>query len=355
MSILSWLSAKLGKARVLPESKGVDSEPSKNCGMPEPMNGLSIAELELLKRYEIARSREVSDPNGAWARLAGTKPSKVLASLQKRGLLVEPNVPDFLTSNFGAEALKSMARERGVKVSGTKAVLASRLTQAAPEEMASLMKQADFLVCSAEGQSLAKAYRAYRERQRVAMKQEVVVTLKDGDYRLAAQIVCQYEAVQPFPRGIGISWSGDGMANHLATEVATIMATSPGRPAILAKVPPERFAVLQEVAAMAALFGTNTTRRDFPEDFDTGMHLAPDVAARMLIFHASAQRDLENFRRAGFKFVKTMPAPDSCPHCVALSKKRFPLAKAPDLPHPGCTHEMGCRCCYTLDDKELRV
>lgn len=43
--------------------------------------------------------------------------------------------------------------------------------------------------------------------------------------------------------------------------------------------------------------------------------------------------------------VRVTVAHDACPHCYELLKT-YPKDEVPSLPHPGCSHENGCRCFY---------
>ena len=54
----------------------------------------------------------------------------------------------------------------------------------------------------------------------------------------------------------------------------------------------------------------------------------------------------------GIRRVEILGSGDSCPTCAALEGKMFTLDKAPELPHPGCTHDKGCRCGYLADIPE---
>ncbi len=45
------------------------------------------------------------------------------------------------------------------------------------------------------------------------------------------------------------------------------------------------------------------------------------------------------------KAIRVSVTNDACPHCYELLKT-YPKDKVPSLPHPGCSHENGCRCFY---------
>jgi hypothetical protein len=43
--------------------------------------------------------------------------------------------------------------------------------------------------------------------------------------------------------------------------------------------------------------------------------------------------------------VRVSVSYDACPYCYELLKT-YPKDNVPHLPHPGCSHENGCRCFY---------
>jgi hypothetical protein len=43
--------------------------------------------------------------------------------------------------------------------------------------------------------------------------------------------------------------------------------------------------------------------------------------------------------------IRLTVAQDACPHCYELLQT-YPKNEVPHLPHPGCSHENGCRCFY---------
>ena len=73
--------------------------------------------------------------------------------------------------------------------------------------------------------------------------------------------------------------------------------------------------------------------------------LEAQVAVRMVTFAAKHNVEMRTFKRLNIKKVKILACGGaSCSHCQKFDGKTFPLGKTPELPHPKCTHEMGCRC-----------
>jgi hypothetical protein len=54
------------------------------------------------------------------------------------------------------------------------------------------------------------------------------------------------------------------------------------------------------------------------------------------------------------RLVRVTVAHDACPHCSGLLRT-YPKSEVPVLPHPGCSHENGCRCFYEPVLKETAI
>ena len=107
-------------------------------------------------------------------------------------------------------------------------------------------------------------------------------------------IVTQYEASQVFPRGLGIDWKN----YDVESGVESLKLIFERTPDILNGMEEEQLIELRRAAAMMELWGTNTAKHWLPDDFQTGIHLEGDVASRMLVFHASHIRNMQNYRSA---------------------------------------------------------
>ena len=108
----------------------------------------------------------------------------------------------------------------------------------------------------------------------------------------------------------------------------------------------EKLDTLRIAVAMMVLWGENRAKKWLPSDFETGLPLDNDTAARMLLLTGVHRGTLERYRSEGVTYVEIFPAPDSCESCKKLAGKRYKLDDRPELPNEHCTHKMGCRCVY---------
>jgi hypothetical protein len=83
-----------------------------------------------------------------WRSALGESPGVAIARFKSEGLLVEPNLDATLEQRFTAAELKSYLKAQGLKVSGRKSALATRLAAADPEEMRRIVSDQATLVCS---------------------------------------------------------------------------------------------------------------------------------------------------------------------------------------------------------------
>jgi hypothetical protein len=167
--------------------------------------------------------------------------------------------------------------------------------------------------------------------------------LRIGDLTGASNCVVDHEASQSSPRGLGVVWRAPEMrvANNL-----NLVAVFEAQPTILNSLSPEDMCEVRVRAGMLELFGLARAPKwmGLPEIIAGQMDT--DAAARMLLFSASTKRKLLQYQTdyIGIARVEIDTAPDSCPSCELLSGTIYHIGDTPELPHPDCTNEYGCRC-----------
>jgi hypothetical protein len=175
------------------------------------------------------------------------------------------------------------------------------------------------------------------------VEQQVIEYIEKRMFNDASMAVASYEAKQVFSRGMGIDW------NHYDPKRQTEILNSifNNKPEILSKLEDAKLESLRIGAAMMELWGDNSASKWLPPNFETGLSIDNDSAARMLLFNSQHEETLKGYAESGVdQYVEILATPDSCESCKKLEGKRYELDKAPKLPNPNCTHEMGCRCVY---------
>jgi hypothetical protein len=197
------------------------------------------------------------------------------------------------------------------------------------------------LLCSGQGQEIVEQFRAREEAKRDSTEQQVLQYLRQQKFKEASTAVASYEAIQVFPRGLGIDWR-----HHSPTrDIAILKAIANGQPGILKGLSRDQLDALRLAAGMTYLWGTNHASEWLPPDFQTNLVLDKDAAARMVLFHALHCVEMAEYQKNGVvKQVEILAASDSCDACKKIAGKRYKVNDVIELPHEHCTHEMGCRC-----------
>lgn len=301
---------------------------------------LSEAHLQLLSRFLLAqRVENVAQPYLEDA--LGEKPDAAIKRFMAEGMLVPASLQNRLLATYGTAELKALLRERGLKVSGTKDSLIERLTSADPQGMAAKVAKLNIYECSPEARTMAEQYTGNQWADKNAAFAESIAFLRAHEFQQASLVVSSYESRQVFKRGVGVDWSNPDTLGDVR-DLRTIFSARPG---ILAGLPEDAWESLRVAAGMMLLWGKNRATEWLPANF-VGIERFDDddTAARMLVFYARSQRDLEAYRQAGVTKVRVLGCDDSCSACRRLMSGTYALANVPELPHPGCTHEIGCRC-----------
>jgi hypothetical protein len=104
---------------------------------------------------------------------------------------------------------------------------------------------------------------------------------------------------------------------------------------------------------MMYLWGTGQAKTWLPSNLETGLDMANDTAARMILFYTYHKRNTAGLRAAEARTVKILATDDSCSSCKELAEKKHPINKVPELPYEKCTHQLGCRCSAVIGDFDL--
>lgn len=304
--------------------------------------------LLLLSKFRRGDSLEHYKRAEHWETVLAEPPQKAIQRFVKDGMLEPGQLHELVGFKSKVTELKNMLKERKLQVSGRKADLIDRLIENDREGMVEATKGLRILKCSEEGNKLANDYLGQERNKREKAEEEVLNHLQERSFSKAVKVVAAFEASQVFPRGLGIDWgSYSGKSN--AERLNTIFGRMPR---ILKGIDESRLEGLRFAAAMMHLWGTNKATPWLPDDFETGIYLEKDAAARMLVFYASHLQDVMRYKEAGVKTVEILCADDAntCPSCKTISGKKYRIHKAPELPNPDCTCEIGCRCTTVARD-----
>lgn len=176
------------------------------------------------------------------------------------------------------------------------------------------------------------------------MEDTVLELLWANTVTKVAPLVCEFEVRQDRPRGLNVPW-GSGQYQARLSRLLSMMFEV--RPSILGTLTDEQWRTVGVRAAMLECTGAaNLPKRFTIPDVFVG-NMKADAVARMIIFRVTQMLEQESWQAAGVTKVSLMVANGTCEFCAELDAASYHLAEAPKVPHPNCTHKMGCRCCLS--------
>ena len=303
----------------------------------------SKAHLLLLSKFIHGQRPENFADSDSWGNVLGEPSKQAIQRFLKEGMLINADLSDRLSYKYKVSELKDMLKQRGLSASGRKDEMIQRLAQADTNGMREAIAELTLLKCTQRGQEIAEQYLIAEKEKRSNVEKQVMEYLTKRRFKEASLTVAAYENEQVFSRGMGVDWKHYN-PNHDMERLDIIFRSKPG---IVAQLRDEKLEALRIGAAMMELWGTNTAMKWLPDNFETGLSIDNDSAARMFLFQAGHQAQLESYRKDGVSpYVEILATSESCDSCKKLEGKRYKLSNAPELPNPNCTHKMGCRCIY---------
>lgn len=306
--------------------------------------GLSDVELTLLGRFSTARVAE-GETAERWDVPLGAPVGKTIARFIDLGLLSPASLEERLAATLKVPELKALLRDRQLPFSGTKHVLIDRLVEADPIAAEAAVAGRSLFGCTDAGAALVAEFRERKDAQQKQASQASLEMIRRGDFAGASRTVAAYEAQQVFPRGLGIDWR----SHDAAVDVRLLTNLQRATPAILSDLSEQDMDALRVATAMMHLWGMGGAKHWLPEGFVGSPRFGHDTAARMLLFYQKHQQEICKLRRIGIKHVRILGCPNSCDFCRGWAEKRLRLDEVPELPHAGCTHELGCRCVLVVE------
>lgn len=306
----------------------------------------SPAHLLFLSKFRKPRAMGGFSRSDTWKAVLKETPKKTIRRFLEEGLLEQASLNGLLDYKYKVSELQSMLKQRGLPVSGRKAELIKRLIQADLEGMGEAARGLNVLQCTEKGKAIVEEYLAQEKGKRARVEEQTLQALRQRKSEEASQIVAAFEAQQVFPRGINVDWKHHNPAHDIAMLKVILQA----KPKVLSCLNDEQIEHLRVAAGMMHLWGTNQAKDWLPDNFETDLIMDRDAAARMILFYASHQRSIAQYRAAGVKTVEILATGDSCAACKKLATKKYKIDAVPELPYEKCTSEMGCRCTTVVAD-----
>jgi len=279
---------------------------------------------------------------GEWENVLNESPQNAIKRFVEEKMLINADVETVVSYKYKVTDLKHLLRERKLPVSGTKDELVQRIVDAAKAGILKLTAGIELLVCTQLGHEIAERYVTSQKEKRLKIEQQIKDYLAKRMFKEASLTVANFEAEQVFARGLGVDWKH----YNPNRDVEILKTIYDKKPEILNQLDDSKLEFFRLAAGMMLLWGESRATKWLPPDFETGLRLDQDTAARMFLFNAQSIATLKQFKEMGIKNVEVLGTSDSCESCQKTVGKRYILSEAPTLPNPNCTHELGCRCVH---------
>jgi hypothetical protein len=302
------------------------------------------SEVHLLLLSKFLNSQEIDyfTKLGNWEQALNEVPQKAIERFVDEGMLEIADLETIVSYKYKVSELKSLLKQRGLAASGTKDELVKRILQADEAGMSKLTVGIKLLTCTQTGREIAQQYLDSEKEKHLKVEKQVIGYIVKRMFKEASLAVAEYEAGQVFVRGMGVNWKH----YNPNRDIQILQNIYKNKPQILNKLDDSKLDSLRLGAAMMLLWGTNKATKWIPADFETGLSMDTDVAARMFLFNAQSIVTLKEFKEMGIEYVEVLGVLDSCESCKEIIGKIYRISEVPTLPNPNCTHEMGCRCVY---------
>lgn len=336
----------------------IDNATLKQAVLEATITVDEVAVLEVLSMFATLADpeRRVSGEwRAIWSKKLGTSFASVTDALQEKGLLRHATRTERILHLYTLEELKTLARERGLKVSGRKADLAQRIINDESFARPLNLPTVSLIVCSDEALEEVRKHKSAEKASKEAVKELTRNQLKAGQLMDACKTVCNFELNSFFPRGLGVDW-----ATEHARLVHRVKRAFEELPSFHKRRFGEDLSAMRVGAAMGILWG----EPDLPDvegGFPAGLWRDQiELYQRMLEFHSNYLSHLSQIKglaAQGMKLECEIIAVDdantTCNACRSEAGKIYLPDKVPELPHEYCKCDIGCRCGLIASVKEV--
>lgn len=270
----------------------------------------------------------------SWSESLGRSYKAVIKESLSNGLIAPAGVREKLAVMLRAQDLKQLLSEKGLSASGTKGDLLNRYIKALPKEAEKKASNlaGDFLLCTPKGREQVELHERRVADTQDSAQLEMKHLLTRGKVDQAAEVVNIYM------KAVGRSLR-DNYNNWTKKDIKTIMDIKKVRGLVEAELEEARVNSVMELLWYGDLKSAEYSPNPIYHKFSK--------SASVAIGRRQSRDELRELSKEEFiSGVEILCQDDSCPVCKAAAKV-YPLDKAPLLPIKGCTHEDGCRCCYS--------
>ncbi len=277
----------------------------------------------------------------AWPRQTlGEKTEVAIERFVEDGLLIPASVEEGLNKLFQVAQLKKFLSERSLSISGNKAELIERLVAHDKQEMQKIVGNSIFK-CSDAALRLITERNEKIEKETELAKRSTFDAFKANNPKEACKI---YEAFRRH--------SVDSAYKISIYDVEELHFVLISQPKVLSNFSREELVALRHAACMKLLWKSELPERWLPESF-----ILPSkniqIAVNYLLTHAKFKKGISHYKKDEHIRLSFHPGDiNSCNLCLVFNDQVFTTNTIPELPIPGFTSEMGCKCDLQWADYE---
>lgn len=309
------------------------------------LNGLDPSHRLALSRFLSPCNAHGGIPE-YWESVLGEPPQKVIDRFVAVQWLVPASLVACIEHMFTASSLHDLLKDRGLKVSGRKAVLIDRLVAADRDGMEKAVSHADLLEVAPSIRLIVEGFVAAAKAEHIGAMEQSLLLLREGRIEDAVSEMARYEARQVFPRGMGMNWTCSKIIKEFSGTVRIIFSDVPGR--LSSRVSQEELPALRLATAMRYLWGQDKVLGLLEALPNSYKRFDARTAVYVYIGFAHVKGHLIRMRSDGITKVEIRgDESTSCPACRRLIGKTYPIDQMPEIPPSRCSC-LGPSGCYLV-------
>lgn len=273
---------------------------------------------------------------GNWIPVLGEEPHLTVNRLVKNGFLAEATLAEKIALNFNGKQLKAFLNDRGLPVSGKKAILSERLAGSDGKTFEADLKDLLAYVCTEKGNKVAGAFLEKEEERKDKAQQETFHLLCIGDYVAAIRSARAFDSLNVYRR---LPEDTTDFPKLEADIHRIVTAKWTG----IEIIPNEMFIKLRAAVAMDRLWYDREIMRWLPGDYPVGEKHRIDMDRASILRFAEMEEYVENWQQNGYQNGSFICQHSNCTACFSPAGMIMPLGKKESLPWRLCSSRKICK------------
>lgn len=318
---------------------------------------LSLTKKELHFLYQFRKARCIDEfiTSDVWKLFLSENPKYTIKRMYEFDLLRRSSYTEYIDYRCTVERLKKYLKNKGLQVSGKKAILIDRIVNNDPDGIREKLGQNRTIQCTDKGKKVVNEYIKSEKSRKENAESGFIKCVKAKKFKEALTIVDKYHEETVYhldPKCLEDQGKSLGFDKIFIGErsdeerIIILEKIFSSEPKIVKKLGIHNLEPYRINACMQEFWG-NLYDRDLIDDLKPVFDYYPDVISRMILFYISHQHELEEYKRINVQEVTILTTGEaSCEACRMLEGKKFNINTAIELPYEMCINKKGCRCSF---------